>query len=43
MSETLTTDISNNIVEIKGPINERRNILDGMSSRMEEQRDELVT
>ena len=35
MNKTLNTTIRNNIVEIKGTINERRNTLDGMTSRME--------
>ena len=36
MSETLKTKIRNNKAEIKGLINEIRNMVDGMSSRMEE-------
>jgi len=36
ISETLNTEIRNNIVEIKGSINEMRNRHDGMNSRMEE-------
>ena len=35
MSETLNTEIRNNIAEIKGSINEMRNMLDGMNSRLE--------
>ena len=35
MSKPLNTKIRNNIVEIKGSINEMRNTLDGMSSRLE--------
>ena len=42
MNKTLNTDIRNNIVEIKGTINENGNILDGINSRMEEA-EELVT
>ena len=36
MSETLNTEIRNNIAEIKDSINEMRNTLHGMSSRLEE-------
>lgn len=32
----INTEIKNNIVEIKGLINEIRNIPDGMNSRLEE-------
>ena len=35
MSETLNPEIRNDIAEIKGSINEMRNMLDGMNSRME--------
>lgn len=35
-SERLNRKIRNNMAEIKGTINERRNTLDGMNSRMEE-------
>lgn len=34
--DAINTDIRNNIAEIKGSINEMRNSLDGMSSRLEE-------
>jgi len=36
ISETPNTRIRNNIAQIKGSIKEMRNMLDGMSSRMEE-------
>ena len=36
ISETLTTEIKNNIKEIKCLINKMRNMLDGMMSRLEE-------
>ena len=35
MSEPLYTEKRNDITEIKGSINEMRNMLDGMNSRME--------
>ena len=35
VSETINTKIKNTIAEIKGSINEMRNTLDGMNSRME--------
>ena len=35
MSEPLYTEKRNDIAEIKGSINEMRNMLDGMNSRME--------
>ena len=34
MSETLNTEIMNNIAEIKGLINEIKNILDGINRRL---------
>ena len=34
MSETLNTEIRKNITEIKGSINEMRNMLDGMNSKI---------
>ena len=36
ISETLNTKIRNDILEIKGPVNEMRNMLDGMDNRLEE-------
>jgi len=36
INETINTEIRNNIAEIKGSINEMRNMLDGMNSRLEE-------
>lgn len=36
ISETLNTEIRNNIEEKKGSINRKRNTLDGMKSRLEE-------
>ena len=35
MSETLNTDIRNNISEIKDSINEMRNMFNGMNNRLE--------
>lgn len=40
-SETLNAVIRNNTAEIKCSINEMRNILDGMSSRMEETKEQM--
>ena len=40
-SEILHAVIRNNIAEIKGPVNEMRNVLDGMSSRMEEASEQM--
>ena len=39
MSETLNTEIRNNIAEIKGSINKMRNMLDGMNSKREEEQE----
>ena len=36
MSETLNTEIRNNIAKIKGTINDMRNALDGVNNRMVE-------
>ena len=36
MSETLNTEIRNNTAETEGSINEMRNMLDGMNSRLDE-------
>ena len=36
LNETLNTEIRNNRGEIKGSINEMRNVLDRINSRMEE-------
>ena len=36
ISETANTEMRNNIAEIKGSINKRRNTLDGMNCRLEE-------
>ena len=41
ISETINTEIRNNIAEIKGSINEMRSILDGMSSRLEEAEEQI--
>ena len=44
MIETLNTDIRNNIVaEIKGSINEMRNMLNGMNNRLEKPEEQLMT
>ena len=43
VSETLNTEISNNIAEIKGSRNEMRNMLDGMNGRLEKVEEELMT
>ena len=43
MSETLNTEIRNNLVEIKGTINEMRNTHHRMNSRWKKQKNELVT
>ena len=42
MSETLNTQIRNNIAEIKGTVNKVRNTLDGMSSRVEETEKQII-
>ena len=36
ISETINREIQNNRAETKGSINEMRNMLDGMNSRLEE-------
>ena len=36
ISETINTEIRNNIAEIKGSTNKMRNTFDGMKSRLEE-------
>ena len=41
ISETLNTEIRNNIAEIKGSINEMRNMLDGINSRLEEAEEQI--
>ena len=38
-----STEIKNNIAELKGTINEIINMLDGLNSRMEKQRNVLMT
>ena len=41
MSETSNTKIRNNIAEIKGSINKKRNVFDRMNSRMEEAEEQI--
>ena len=41
INEALTTKIRNNISEVKGSLNEMRNIPDGMNSRLEEAEDQI--
>ena len=41
INEALTTKIRNNISEVKGSLNEMRNIPDGMNSRLEEAEEQI--
>ena len=43
ISETINIEIRDNIAEVKGLINEMRNMLSGMNSSLEKQRKELMT
>lgn len=43
ISETIKKEIRSNTVEIKGSINKIKNMLDGMNSKLEEKRNELMT
>lgn len=43
MSETLSKEIRNKIRDVKGTINEMRNMFDGMKAEWKKQRNELMT
>ena len=43
MSENINTEVRNNIAEIKSSINEMRNMPNGMNSKLEKQKNELMT